>query len=563
MRKIFFLITVLVIFSFIVSPSFAAQIVNGTLKVTEQKVSIQAVTNDTGIILEVYDGQQKRVAGPTITNGATPITASIDVSKLIRGISYTLKGKDKDPNSDGDSFDIIFTTVKENTQTSTSGGNFYYTTSDNLYRYDTNRSQSFYQFKTLALCNTSQINKINELRQAESAGGGGYSAVSITNCFESRTIPTKQDFSSRMQAIDTFTGTKDLYYFTYKSGSGDMFNRSKGYTTEAECKQFEAIYSGSLLQPCMKSSTPPTKPPASDTDYHLISPQADTPVYKKTYRLLAPIGDLTCIENGEGVSNPGCVTGNVGTYLNIIFRIAIGLAAALAVVMIVVYSIAYMGNESVFGKNEAKSNILSSIGGLLIALGAYALLASINPDLVGTSGATIDQVEAQVSPDQPQAVGNGGKYVGTNYVKGQNWPSDSVERSKLLSLGITTATPICTTVGQSGCATVFQLDTAFVSKLKNNCKNCDIVITEGTGFWKHAASTKKIHYPGGWTVDLRKTTTLTNYVHSLPKVYKAKWFKGAGANCYSTRDGLGIIEESNHFHAFSLTGQCDGNKQGI
>lgn len=146
-------------------------------------------------------------------------------------------------------------------------------------------------------------------------------------------------------------------------------------------------------------------PSSSDTDYKLISPQTETPVYKKTYRLLAPIGDLTCIENGEGESNPGCVTGNVGTYLNIIFRIAIGLAAALAVVMIVVYSIAYMGNESVFGKNEAKSNILSSIGGLLIALGAYALLASINPDLVGTSGATVDQVVLEIGGDVDAPIG--------------------------------------------------------------------------------------------------------------------------------------------------------------
>jgi hypothetical protein len=138
-----------------------------------------------------------------------------------------------------------------------------------------------------------------------------------------------------------------------------------------------------------------------------------------------------------------------------------------------------------------------------------------------------------------------------------------VERVALLALGVKVDTPTCTTVGQTGCTTVFQLNNAFVTKLRNNCKNCDLVITEGTGFWKHATSTKKVHYPGGWTVDLRKTTTLINYIHSLPKLHKAKWFKGAGADCYATKDGLGIIEEGDHFHAFSLTGQCDGNKQGV
>ena len=357
-------------------------------------------------------------------------------------------------------------------------------------------------------------------------------------------------------AVPTVLASGKWYYHDFFATNGKM--RLGPYDTQEACKKANTA-NPSTTGSCTFEEDKPTP---QNKEYELVNAKNDEPVYKKSYQLLAPIGDLTCVETREGISTPNCITGNVGTYLNIIFKIAIGLAGALAVVMIIIHSISYMGNESVFGKNEAKSKILSSIGGLLIALGAYALLASINPDLVGTSGVTIDQVEAEVSPDQPQAVGSGGKYVGTNYVKGQSWPSDSVERLKLTALGIAVDTPSCSTVGQSGCTSVLQLNTAFVTKLKNNCKNCDIVITEGTGFWKHSASTKKIHYPGGWTVDLRKTTSLTNYVHSLPKIYKAKWFKGSGANCYSTKDGLGIVEENDHFHAFSLTGQCNANKQG-
>ncbi|MFA6514720.1 MAG: D-alanyl-D-alanine carboxypeptidase family protein [Candidatus Paceibacterota bacterium] len=105
------------------------------------------------------------------------------------------------------------------------------------------------------------------------------------------------------------------------------------------------------------------------------------------YTLLAPIGDLKV------------APGNVGDYFNIIFKIAIGLCGALAVIMIVLGGIQYMGNESIFGQTEAKSKITAAILGLLIALGAYALLNTINPDLLGGGGVHIDQVSAEIQEE--------------------------------------------------------------------------------------------------------------------------------------------------------------------
>lgn len=106
-----------------------------------------------------------------------------------------------------------------------------------------------------------------------------------------------------------------------------------------------------------------------------------TPVKKvvsSVYNLLAPIGTLTQFSSN-----------NIGDYFNIIFKLAIGLCGALAVVMIIISSIQYMGDESVFGKTEAKSKIISAILGLLIALGSYALLNTINPALLGKSGVNV------------------------------------------------------------------------------------------------------------------------------------------------------------------------------
>ena len=102
------------------------------------------------------------------------------------------------------------------------------------------------------------------------------------------------------------------------------------------------------------------------------------------YTLLAPIGNLTTAPD------------NIGEYFNIMVEIAIGLCAVLAVIMIVIGGIQYMGDESIFGKTEAKGKIIQSIFGLLIALGAFALLNTIDPALLGQKGIDIKSVSGEV-----------------------------------------------------------------------------------------------------------------------------------------------------------------------
>ena len=105
------------------------------------------------------------------------------------------------------------------------------------------------------------------------------------------------------------------------------------------------------------------------------------------YTLLAPIGNLTTAPD------------NLGDYFNTIFTLAIGLCGVLAVIMIVIGGVQYMGDESIFGKTEAKSRITSAILGLLIALGSYALLNTINPDLLGKGGIKINSVSAGIEEE--------------------------------------------------------------------------------------------------------------------------------------------------------------------
>ncbi|HLP86903.1 MAG TPA: D-alanyl-D-alanine carboxypeptidase family protein [Candidatus Paceibacterota bacterium] len=121
----------------------------------------------------------------------------------------------------------------------------------------------------------------------------------------------------------------------------------------------------------------------SAADPVLIEPEKGG-IDGSVYKLLAPIGSF--------VQAPD----NIGDYFNLIFKIAIGLCGALAVVMIIIGGFQYMGDESIFGKTEAKSKIMSALFGLIIALGSYAILNTINPDLLNT-GINVKSVSAEIA----------------------------------------------------------------------------------------------------------------------------------------------------------------------
>ena len=105
-----------------------------------------------------------------------------------------------------------------------------------------------------------------------------------------------------------------------------------------------------------------------------------------TYTFLASLPGL-----GDSIK-----TSDIGSYFNTIFRIAIGLCAALAVIMIIIYAVQYMGDESIFGKSEAKGKIGTAILGLLIAIGSWVLLNTINPDLTGKNGVNVSVATGDV-----------------------------------------------------------------------------------------------------------------------------------------------------------------------
>jgi hypothetical protein len=116
------------------------------------------------------------------------------------------------------------------------------------------------------------------------------------------------------------------------------------------------------------------------------------------YYFLAPLPGVGTDDNhgsaGSGVmfdpTNNGKQTTSLGSYLNPMISAFIGICAILAFVMIVIGGIEYMTSELPGNKSDGKDRITNAIFGLLLALGAWAILNTINPDLLKSDISTPD-----------------------------------------------------------------------------------------------------------------------------------------------------------------------------
>src|SRR3989344_4644405 len=68
---------------------------------------------------------------------------------------------------------------------------------------------------------------------------------------------------------------------------------------------------------------------------------------------------------------------NLSGYLSALFRIGIGVAAVLAVLMIMIGGFQYMGSDSVTSKSEGRERITGAILGLMLLLFSVVLLQTI------------------------------------------------------------------------------------------------------------------------------------------------------------------------------------------
>jgi lipoprotein-anchoring transpeptidase ErfK/SrfK len=171
-------------------------------------------------------------------------------------------------------------------------------------------------------------------------------------------------------------------------------------------------------------SIPGTSAPSDPADVNISGSQTtiDTDT---TYTPLAPISDtLGGCTAPDGTIIPNCIdtaeAGAFGKYFNALIRIFIGFCAVLAMIMIVVGGMQYMTSELVSGKEEAKKRIWGAVGGLILALASYAILNTLNPQLldISLSGVakaeiTLDEKEFSKTERSINSVGDSYKLKGT------------------------------------------------------------------------------------------------------------------------------------------------------
>src|SRR3989344_614376 len=110
----------------------------------------------------------------------------------------------------------------------------------------------------------------------------------------------------------------------------------------------------------------------------------------------------TTDSNSVYILQPDVVSGqtqesNLGHYLNLLFKTLIGLAGGLSVLIITVSGLQYILSEIPGVKTSAKERITEAMVGLILALAAYLILYTINPDLVNLD-LELDQINKTATP---------------------------------------------------------------------------------------------------------------------------------------------------------------------
>lgn len=278
----------------------------------------------------------------------------------------------------------------------------------------------------------------------------------------------------------------------------------------------------------------------------------------ETYTPLAPL---------PGTLTAGKETTNMSDYLAGMIKLLIALGAGTAILFAIIGGTQYVAasiNPS--AKKDALDRIWNALIGLTIMLTSYLLLNSINPELVNVGfnlPSVIPKVTQQtyvtVSPYAPGKTScfsnadcntsagytcdyliNESGETGTQNcilsaassqcnplvspsgcISGSTWPDDNTFRSMLTPL-VKVYNGNCSSVGESGCTSLFGLGSNVINNLNTlqvAC-NCYISITGGTEYWLHGDKNKDLevakshtkHYPGGNVVDLSKSTPVTDYI---------------------------------------------------
>jgi len=271
-----------------------------------------------------------------------------------------------------------------------------------------------------------------------------------------------------------------------------------------------------------------------------------------TYTPLAPLPGL---EEGEDFdTDQDCA---FGVYLNIIIKVILGLAAVLAMVMIVMGGVEYITSELVSSKEAGKERMTHAILGLLIALGAYLILNTINPALLNVC-LDLPTAEIVVDDSVPQTPVNGMYCTKTpgvpsgGYKNGADWASIAGAVASLPT-GVVSNHPNtdCIKVGDQNCTSLRGLNTNIIDNIKNKCGNdCKIIVTAGTECWLHGGKNQNTtHHPNSPTVDVRATNSANMFFTGTTKFPNDnKPYNKGGVSCVAEPANTTSSTTGSHWH---------------
>ena len=209
------------------------------------------------------------------------------------------------------------------------------------------------------------------------------------------------------------------------------------------------------------------------------------------YTLLAPIPiDESC--NGKGDPNEVCQT-TTAKFLPGLFKLMIAIASGLAVIMLIYAGVKYISTDAFGGKEEAKGIIEDALWGLLLAMSAWLILNTINPNLVYLN-LSIDRIPTTIDTNSKKsAVGEGG--LSAEEVRNQ-FDAENIDFDPTIIL-----------------AGLRQGTIDEVVRLHNQC-GCNVIVTSATGGTHREG---EIDHGSGYKVDLRSRNdgeALTNFITS-------------------------------------------------
>src|SRR3989344_1523632 len=92
--------------------------------------------------------------------------------------------------------------------------------------------------------------------------------------------------------------------------------------------------------------------------------------------------DYTVLAPLPGIGDDGTGKTTLSSYLPAVFNLSIGIAAVMAFVVITFGGIVYATSDAIQGKEDGKRWVENALWGLLLVIGAYAILYTINPKIL-------------------------------------------------------------------------------------------------------------------------------------------------------------------------------------